>query len=128
MTNYKKILIPGLVLAIFLLPTFIFAVDVPNQDTGLIPCTEGCGFREFMVLVDNVIDFILWSLAMPLAAIMFAYAGFKLVTSGGSEEARGVAKRVFTNTAVGLLLAAGSWVIVKTLLSIMGYQHIGDFF
>ncbi|HEY4502971.1 MAG TPA: hypothetical protein VJC14_00845 [Candidatus Paceibacterota bacterium] len=124
----------------FLISIFIFAIlAVPAlslaQDTNfqIIPCGQSdettgeiknpCDdFKDLMALVNNVIKFTLVYLALPLAAIMFAFAGFKLVTSGGSTEARGQAKRIFWNTALGLMLAVGAWLIVSTILAILGYD------
>ncbi len=107
----------------------IFIAPATSFAAGLIPACSpdpvtnqcGWGFPEFMKLINNVIDFAIKDLALPIAAIMIAYAGFKLVTSGGSTEARSSAKNIFTNTVIGLVLAAGSWIIVKTILSIAGY-------
>lgn len=90
-----------------------------------MPCdgtSKACDFNAFLDLINTVIKFILFNLAIPIAAVMFVYAGFKLVTSGGSAEARGTAKRVFTNTLFGLIIAAAAWLIIRTVLSILGYQ------
>ena len=75
-----------------------------------------------MTLVNNVINFILYGMVIPIAAIMFAYAGFELVTSGGSTEKRGLAKKVFTNVVIGLIIAVASTIIVKLILSTLGFD------
>jgi len=87
---------------ILLLPIFSFAEDSP----GLVPCgveksdivvgsdgketggeiinpCETDGFGYLMEMINLVINFILFKMAVPIAAIMFAYAGFLLVFSGG---------------------------------------------
>ena len=109
------------------IPAVSFAYKL--GDPLVPPCsvdsiTRQCvwGFTEFMTLIDNVIQFILFALAVPIAAISFAYAGFKLVTSGGSTEARGTAKNVATNTVYGLAFVAGAWLIIKTILTVLGYD------
>jgi len=82
-----------------------------------------CGYDEFLALISRVIKFILFDLAIPIAAIMFFYAGFLMITAGGeSAGARSKAKSIFTNTLIGLALAAGAWVIIHTLLAILGYD------
>ena len=115
----KKFLISLVVFSILALPLLSFA-------GGLIPCdgstASPCDFNALMKLIDNVIQFILFKLALPVAALMFFYAGFKLVTSGGSTEARGKAKSIFTSTVFGLVIAVGAWIIVKTILTILGYD------
>jgi hypothetical protein len=125
----KKITKIIFILLLIFVAMHVFAVDVPNgpsTDMGLIPCDgPECGFDQFIHLINNVIHFALFDLALPIAAVMFAYAGFKLVTSGGNTEARNTAKNVFTNTAIGLVLAFGCWVIVKALFIVLGYSGGG---
>ncbi len=125
MINFKKILISLSVFLMLIMPVFSFAA-------GLVPCgtnnpaTPGtnhpCEFKDVMTLINTIIKFILFDLVIPIAAVMFAYAGFKLVTSGGSSEARGQAKNIFSNAVFGLVIAAGAWLIVRTLLSVLGYN------
>ena len=101
--------------------------------SGLVKCDgtpeRPCDFKAFMSLINRVIDFILKYMVVPIAAIMFAYAGFLLVTAGGeAASARTKAKNIFFNALLGLVFAVGAWLIVKTLLSILGYKDIGLFF
>jgi len=133
MKKTTKFLIFLFILAMLMMPVLSFAQPQAVPLSGsLIPCGTSlnpaigsrasdhpCKFEDFITLINNVIKFALFYLALPIAAIMFAYAGFKLVTSGGSTEARSSAKNIFTNAAIGLVLAAGAWLIVKTLLSIL---------
>jgi biotin synthase-like enzyme len=97
---------------------------------GLVPCknTPGdakdtCNFSQFVTLINNVINFMIFRLALPIAGIMFTYAGFLMVTAG--EEAAGArtkAKDIFINTIKGLCLALLCWVIVHSLLTFLGYS------
>ena len=123
---YKKIFINLLVLSIILVPLIGFAQGQPEAgDKGLVPCTEGkqCNLNMLMLLIDNIIKFIILKLAVPIAAIMFAYAGFLLITSGGeSSEAKSKAKGIFLNTLLGLLIVLGAWLIISTILAILGYD------
>lgn len=102
---------------------------------GLVKCGKGavdattgkvigeCDFNALMDLINRLINFIIVYLAVPIAALSFAYAGFSMLALGG-ESAGGMekAKNVFTNTVIGLLLVAGAWLIIHTLLSILGYD------
>ena len=96
-----------------------------TYDGSLVPCgttknATPCGFNDLFSMVNKVINFVLFVMAVPIAAIMFAYAGFMLVTSGGSSEQKSKAKSVFFNVAVGLIIAAAAWLIVHTILNIAG--------
>ena len=105
-----------------IIPALSLAQTATSTGSGLVPCTTNCSFNDLMTLVNTVIKFLLFDMAIPIAAIMFVYAGFELVTSGGSTEKRGLAKKVFTNTAIGLILAFACWIIVSTVLYFMGYS------
>ena len=96
-----------------------------HKQTGgdvINPCDGVNGWKNLMQLVNNVISFVLFRLAVPIAAICFAYAGFMLVTSGGSTEQKSKAKNTFTSVAIGLIFAVAAWLIVHTILSILGYS------
>ncbi len=139
MKKIIKLIIPIFLFLMLVAPVFSFAQtddkDIPDQgfkegDT-LVPCGHAdskgvinnpCSFVDVLTLINAVIKFILFKLAVPIAAIMFFYAGFELVTSGGSTEKRGTAKKVFTSTVYGLVLAAGAWLIIRTILSILSSE------
>ncbi len=99
--------------------------SAPEVNTGLVPCDNSaehpCGFKELGDLINTIVDFILFKISLPIAAIMFAYAGFELVTSGGSTEKKSKATSIFTNVAIGLIVVAAAWLIVQAILSIVGY-------
>ncbi|MEK7060350.1 MAG: hypothetical protein AAB970_01900, partial [Patescibacteria group bacterium] len=87
-----------------------------------------CGFYDILKLINNVINYLIKYLAVPIAAIMFAYAGFELVTSGGETSKREKAKKIFINVAIGLIFVAGAFVIIKTILLIAGADTSWDWF
>ena len=123
----KKFLINNLTLIIFLALLVVPAVSFAlSSNGGLVPCDNSsgdvCNFTQLMNLVNGIIHFILFFMAVPIAAIMFAYAGFLMVTSGGSTESRSKAKSIFTNALIGLAFAVAAWLIVRTILSILGYS------
>jgi hypothetical protein len=100
--------------------------STPTTTNGLVPCGTianpgACDFNALMTLVNKVISFVLFRLAVPIAAIMFVYAGFLLLTSGGEVSKKTKAKDIFVNVAIGLIIAAAAWLIVHTILLILGY-------
>jgi len=97
---------------------------ITNKDgTKTVVKPTPCDFKAFMALINKVINFILFTLAVPIAAIMCAYAGILMLFSGGESAGnRTKAKGIFTNAILGLVIAAGAWLIVKTLITILGYD------
>ncbi|MFA6301173.1 MAG: pilin [Candidatus Paceibacterota bacterium] len=118
MKKTTKILIITGIFLMFLMPALSSAVLVPCDNSAGQPCN----FSALLQLVNSVIDYLLL-LAMPIAAIMFAYAGFLLVTAGGeSAGAKTKAKSIFINAVFGFIIALAAWLIVKLILTTLGFQ------
>ena len=76
-----------------------------------------------MTMVNTVIHFILFYMVIPIAAIMCAYAGFLMVTAGGeSSSAKTKAKEMLASAIIGLLWAVAAWLVIRTILSILGFN------
>jgi len=124
----KKFLMSVFILSLLTLPILGYAGLVPECVEHIEVVNgqnvEKCewGFNELLKLINNVITFVLFSLALPIAAIMFAYAGFLMITAGGSSEKVGQAKRIFTNVALGFIIAVIAYLIIAAILSILGFE------
>lgn len=120
---FLMLVIPAVSLAAPLLPTCATPTEFTGKEGGTFMI---CGWADLMKLIDNLIHFILYGLAVPIAAIMMAYAGFLLITAGGDNAgARTKAKSIFWNTVLGLAIAIGAFLIVKTILALVGYTGPG---
>jgi hypothetical protein len=128
MKKAKKFLMFAIVFLILIVPALSMAAS-----TSLVPCdntpdTSGkiahpCDFNAFMNMVNTDIRFILYDMVVPIAAIMFVYAGFLLITAGEeTSHARTKAKEIFTNTVIGLIIAVAAFIIINTVLHILGYD------
>ncbi len=94
--------------------------DAPDLSGGLVPCdgrsnVNRCTWDKVIELINRVLTWLLF-MTVPIAAGMFAYAGFLFLTKGSSEEARGKAKGIFINVFIGIIFIAGSVLIIKTIL------------
>lgn len=103
--------------------TIIDANGKETQTGGEI--INPCEFSDIFKLINDVVNFLLFTLALPIAAIMFAYSGFLMLFSGGDSGKRTKAKGIFWNVVLGLILAAAAWLIVHTILIIVGYKTGG---
>lgn len=99
-------------------------------DSGIVPTDCGydvgpegnghiCGFADIIRLIQNIIEYI-FILILPIAAIVFAYAGFLLLTSGGSPEKRKSAKNAMVKVITGIIIILLAWLLVKTVLVGLG--------
>lgn len=80
-----------------------------------------CGWRDLIALINRIIKFCVY-IAAALSTIAFAYAGFLYMTafgnSGKIEEAHGIFKKTF----MGILFVLMGWLLVYTLLQVLGVK------
>ena len=89
-----------------------------KTDLGnIIPC-EGndCGVCDIFKLISNVVKFAAFTVAAPLAGIIMAYGGFKLITSGGNETERTKGMNAIWAAVWGILITFGAYVIVNAII------------
>jgi Type IV secretion system pilin len=94
---------------------------ISGQKTGERGFEHECDFSYVILLIKNLIDFLLFYFATPLAALALAFAGWKMLSAGGSEEAITSAKSIIQNVIVGYIIALSAWLIVKTIFNMLGY-------
>src|SRR3989344_6849024 len=85
----------------------------PPQAGPTRPCTSLC---DLIFTARNVVYFAITLTLFAIAPAMFLWGGFLMVVSGGSAERFGKGRKVLVNTAIGVALALGAFVIVATLL------------
>lgn len=86
---------------------------VPCDGTSVNGGTE-CTICHLATLAQNILNAGVY-IAVFLSAFLFAWAGWKYMTSrGGGEVSK--AKDVFVNVAVGLVIILGGWLVIDTLM------------
>jgi hypothetical protein len=93
-----------------------------NPDAGPLnkDGTQACGFPQFMELLNRIINFLIFLVAPIIAVCVILYAGFLILTSGGSTEKVSQARGMLTKMIVGLVIAMGAWLLVKAILVSLG--------
>lgn len=116
----RKIAAIGLSVLIVLLPVVIFAQAPEDPPAGVIPCSGAdCDFNDLTTLVNKVIDFLLVTVAFPISAALFAYAGFLYLTAAGDEGQVKKAHGVFLNVFWGLIFALAAWLIIDFITNVL---------
>ncbi|MFC1700702.1 pilin [Patescibacteria group bacterium] len=90
---------------------------------GLVPCGEAgnpCKLCHLWQLFDNVIDFIIFQIAIPGSVLLFVISGVVLITAGGDQKKVLISKKIFTNTIIGLVIIFCSWLIIGTIINTLG--------
>ncbi len=119
---------------IFLFFIFLTPIIVQAQNGIIPPCGQRdsagkfqpeCGFDDLVILVNNIIDYLIM-IAIPISASVFAWAGFKLMTTGVVDQ-RGEAKTMMKKVAIGLAIMLSAWLITNTIVKVLfapGYTDI----
>jgi hypothetical protein len=76
-----------------------------------------------MAMVNNLIAWLV-GIAMVIATIGLAIAGYKMVYSQGNSSAVTYAKSIFFNIIIGIILIIGAWFMIDTLMKLT----VGDDF
>ncbi len=84
-------------------------------DAGIIPCDNDCDFEDFIQLIRNIIDWII-KISVPVATGVFAWAGFKYMTSGVVDQ-KSEAKEMIRKVFIGFVVILSAWLIVSTIIN-----------
>ncbi|MFA6999753.1 MAG: IPT/TIG domain-containing protein [Candidatus Paceibacterota bacterium] len=95
---------------------------VPTCNTGEIDKVTGqyknpCDFNYFMLLINNVIKFLLFTIATPLVALIIMYTAYLFLTAGGSAGQTEKAKHILFNVVIGYIVALAAWLVVNTIMT-----------
>jgi hypothetical protein len=99
----------------------------------LVPsgCRSGgptsCGLCQLFEGFSNVINFVVFCLTPPAAALMIVISGLILIF-GGSEGARTYGKKMLTTTVFALVIIYASWLLINTLIQLMGGANQGSWY
>ena len=124
----KTALISFLALACFFFALGVVQARAGCPTEGLVPCgTPSCPCKlcDFFVMINRIINFVLFRIVPVLAALMIAIGGFMYIAAytgmaGEGPEMLSRAKKVFFTVAIGLLIAYGAWLIVNTFMWFIG--------
>lgn len=83
-----------------------------------------CNFEYFMKLLNKLINFVLFVIATPLAAVIIAYAGFLYLSEGSNSGNLNKAKTILKNVVYGYIIALIAWLLVKLIMETLGYSGI----
>jgi hypothetical protein len=111
----KKIFIHSFIFTILSLPMISYA-------EGLVPCDGlDCNYDHFIELIIGIIKFSI-QLGIAFSAIIFAWAGWLYMTSGGDSAKIKQAHGLFVKVLWGFLFALGAFLIVELIANSLGLK------
>lgn len=93
-----------------------------DQSNGYVLCgtkanPKECGFSDLVALVQTILNDAIFIYLPAISTLVFAYAGFLMVTAGGDTKQVDKAKKIFTNVALGYLIIVASFLVIKVIFS-----------
>jgi len=97
------------------------------QAGGLVPCNgPECNLCDLAQLAENVINFFV-KISFVISALLFAYAGFLFFTAGADPGKVSSARKIFTDTIVGIIIILTAWLVVNVILTVLTGQGVNPF-
>ena len=72
-------------------------------------------------MAANIYEFIVKYIVTALATTMIVVGAVFLMISAGNPNLAGIGRKMIYSAIIGLVLVYGSWIIIDTLLKILGY-------
>ena len=125
----KKILL--IIFCCFLLtPILINARECPAPANApplyIVHCGQDascpCEISDFFSMLARIFNFIVYSIATPLAVIMITIGAIMILISAGNPNLAGMGKKMLWISAIGLVLVFCSWLIINFILTALGYN------
>lgn len=99
-----------------------FGPIIPNEQivvngvtTNQNVCAAGWGM--LIMVINNIISLLITLAIVFVAPLMIAYSGFLLVVSQGDSGKRTEARKILTNTIVGIVIALAGYMIVAAIMA-----------
>jgi hypothetical protein len=148
----KKFLLLIAILGILFLPLMGLAGTYQADGStvtyeGLVPCGKkvkvdgaekeiACQFCHFFVMLDGILDFVLFKLVIPIATLMIVIAGIMYIGAifeflPGGFKTLSQAKEVLTGVVLGLFIIFGAWLILNlffTTIGVASWTKLGEWF
>ena len=92
-------------------------ITYADPPTKIVTCTGAeCSLCDLANTGQNILNTAIYLLVV-LSAVLFAWAGFKMLLSGGDTAEYAQGKRVFSNVIIGLVIVLTGWMVVNVVMT-----------
>lgn len=83
---------------------------------NFVPCSgASCSSCHVVQMANSIIVYLI-GMMFVIFAVMMVWAGFGMITSGGSPDAHKSAKNKLMNSFIGLIIVLVGWILVDTVM------------
>jgi hypothetical protein len=90
-----------------------------DGDLNTIEILDPCDYNNFILLLDNIIQYVL-ILIIPLGAIGIAFTAMRMIMSKDNSTKRSEFKKTMWNITLGIVLIITAWFVVAEALHFIG--------
>ena len=135
----KKIFLIIFLGGLFIFPLISFAQCNPLTDCpqgqmiqsccptqGLVPCGTPCcpcQLCHLFVLLDSIVDFVLFKIILPLATLLLVIGGILFIFNAENPENVTKGKAILTSTVIGLIIIFAAWLIINSFVMLIGVSE-----
>lgn len=94
---------------------------VPESCNGVGGCQSVCDIAQ---VAQNLLNDAIY-IAVFLSAVLFAWAGWKYLTSVANPEGITTARSIFFNVIIGLVIILAGWLVIDTLMKTLTGASFG---
>jgi hypothetical protein len=139
----KKIFLAIFLSSLIAFPLISLAGEYKSDGTtvhyeGLVPCgksqpgpgedelvTMPCQFCHLFVMIDGIVDFILFKIIPPTAVLMLVIGGLMFIFGSGSPTIVSRGRAILTSVVIGLVIIFAAWLIVNVLFRALNLSDFG---
>lgn len=111
----------------FFFPLISWAELVPCFGYNLVTKEDECDFQMLGRLANNVVGFIVFSLAVPVATIAILVSGVMLVIYSSNPGKRSEALNILKIAGLGLILVLSGYLVIQAIVfGLTGQSQIGS--
>lgn len=100
-------------------------VNCGKSEPGTGKISDPCNLTGLVTMIQKILDFLLFTIAPAIMAIVFVWSGYEYMTSAGNAGKTEKAKTRMLDALIGWLIAMTAWIIVKFIMTKLGYTGPG---
>ena len=119
----------------------MFISEITYAQSGIVPCgrrndiieyddtgaqivtideSQDCTICHMFILIDNIIDFLIFNLAPPLFLLMLVIGGGTFIIASGNPQSVTRAKKIISSALIGIAIIYGAYTIIGIFLQSIG--------
>ncbi|MDO8529610.1 MAG: pilin [bacterium] len=120
-----------IIIILLLISLTVIVLFPATSHAALVPCGRSdqggtmCTLCDLVVGVKGLIDFG-FKIMVIVAIVMITIAGVLYIISTGETSMMENAKGMLKNTLIGFAIILGGWLMINTLMWVMGTKGAGD--